>query len=225
MSGFRPRKTKLGGLPNISFVIRKPCPLGTEFKDLDSTVTSVITYLEIQQGKMPTRKALYPKDYGTTAARILRMMEGRTQETKKEKELVLVDSWFGSAQAASQLGVRGFDAILCVSTLILLYHMYTFVTHIITCILYFQIKTNHSLFPKKFIEEHLKDAPGGVHIVLTGKAPNEVSLMAVGYKYSKRNVLNFMCTQTAGHTRPGTPYEMKFTDAHGNVCVRYVKRP
>jgi hypothetical protein len=31
MSAFRPRTTKLGGLPNISFVMRKPEPLGKLF--------------------------------------------------------------------------------------------------------------------------------------------------------------------------------------------------
>ena len=32
MSAWRPRKNKTGGLPNISFILRKPEPLGTEFK-------------------------------------------------------------------------------------------------------------------------------------------------------------------------------------------------
>jgi hypothetical protein len=30
MSAWKPRKTALGGLPNISFIIRKPKPLGKE---------------------------------------------------------------------------------------------------------------------------------------------------------------------------------------------------
>ena len=32
MSAYVPRTTKTGGLPNISFILRKPEPLGTEFK-------------------------------------------------------------------------------------------------------------------------------------------------------------------------------------------------
>ena len=32
MSAWKPRKDKTGGLPNISFIQRKPEPLGTEFK-------------------------------------------------------------------------------------------------------------------------------------------------------------------------------------------------
>ncbi len=32
MSEWKPRTSALGGLPNISFILRKPKPLGTEFK-------------------------------------------------------------------------------------------------------------------------------------------------------------------------------------------------
>eukprot|EP00873_Tetraselmis_striata_P006477 jgi/Tetstr1/426741/TSEL_001678.t1 len=32
MSAYQPRATKLGGLPNLSFIYRKPKPLGTEMK-------------------------------------------------------------------------------------------------------------------------------------------------------------------------------------------------
>jgi len=39
MSAFKPQSTKTGGLPNISFVQRKPRPLGTEFKDIADAVT------------------------------------------------------------------------------------------------------------------------------------------------------------------------------------------
>jgi hypothetical protein len=34
MSAWCPRKTKTGGLPNISFILRKPEPLGKEFKSM-----------------------------------------------------------------------------------------------------------------------------------------------------------------------------------------------
>jgi hypothetical protein len=51
MSAYQPRVTKCGGLPNISFIKRKPKPLGTEFKTLVDAVTGVMTCTEIQQGK------------------------------------------------------------------------------------------------------------------------------------------------------------------------------
>jgi hypothetical protein len=39
MSAWRPRKSKTGGLPNISFILRKPEPLGTEFKSMACSET------------------------------------------------------------------------------------------------------------------------------------------------------------------------------------------
>jgi hypothetical protein len=39
MSSWRPRKIKTGGLPNTSFILRKPEPLGTEFKSMACSET------------------------------------------------------------------------------------------------------------------------------------------------------------------------------------------
>jgi hypothetical protein len=39
MSAWKARTTKLGGLPFLSFVLRKPKPLGTEFKVTADTET------------------------------------------------------------------------------------------------------------------------------------------------------------------------------------------
>ena len=64
-----------------------------------------------------------------------------------------------------------------------------------------------------------------MHIVLEGVAPNNAPLVAVGYKYNKKKVILFICTRRGLSTRPGKPYEMKFTDTVGNVCIREVERP
>ena len=55
MSSIRPRKDKLGGLPHISFIYRKPKPIGTEFKAVCDATTGVMTFLEIQEGKNAMR--------------------------------------------------------------------------------------------------------------------------------------------------------------------------
>jgi hypothetical protein len=39
MSAFRPRTSKTGGFPNISYILRKPEPLGAEFKDIACSKT------------------------------------------------------------------------------------------------------------------------------------------------------------------------------------------
>ncbi len=74
------------------------------------------------------------------------------------------------------------------------------------------MKQYHNLFPKDFIEEALKDAPGGVHIVLKGTTRDEVNLVAIGYCYSRKTILHFVLAENAGNTEPGDPYEMKYTD-------------
>ena len=40
-----------------------------------------------------------------------------------------------------------------------------------------------------------------------------------------KNVLVFLFNKGAGSTAPGEPYEARFPDAFGNVCIRHVKRP
>ena len=51
MSALVPRTTKTGNLPNLSFVKRKPEPLGTEFKvAMDGLVGKTVS-MEIQEGK------------------------------------------------------------------------------------------------------------------------------------------------------------------------------
>ena len=87
------------------------------------------------------------------------------------------------------------------------------------------MKQYHNLFPKDFIEAALKDAPGGVHIVLKGTTRDEVNLVAIGYCYSRKTILHFVLAENAGNTEPGDPYEMQYTDSYGNICTRYVDHP
>ena len=51
MSVYIPQTTKTGGFHNISFIMRKPENLGTEFKSIVCPVLGVMTYLEIQMDK------------------------------------------------------------------------------------------------------------------------------------------------------------------------------
>jgi hypothetical protein len=48
MSSYRPRTTATGSLPNISFIFRKPEPLGTEFKCAACPIIGTMKCLEIQ---------------------------------------------------------------------------------------------------------------------------------------------------------------------------------
>lgn len=45
MSAWRPRKDKTGGLPDISFILQKPEPLGTEFKCMACSLTGIFFFI------------------------------------------------------------------------------------------------------------------------------------------------------------------------------------
>ena len=138
-------------------------------------------------------------ELGATAACTVRLGVG-TNSLPESRSIVMGDAWFDSVKAAAATAKRGMEDI-------------------------YQVKSNHGLYPKKFIEEVLEGVPGGTHIVLQGTAPNEAELIAVEYRYSSKVSLCFVATKNAGSTREGEPYETKFTDGHGNVYVRLVSRP
>ena len=77
MSAWKPRKTKLGGLPNITHIPRKPEPLGTEFKCVACSQTGCMLNLEIQRGKDGMRDARYNRELGNTAGCTIRLAEER----------------------------------------------------------------------------------------------------------------------------------------------------
>ena len=47
MSAWRPQSTAKGGLPNLSFIMRKPEDLGIEFKSAVCPILGIMTFLEI----------------------------------------------------------------------------------------------------------------------------------------------------------------------------------
>jgi len=61
--------------------------------------------------------------------------------------------------------------------------------------------------------------------LLEGTTQDEVKLIALGYRYSRKTALHFVLTENAGNSKPGIPYQMKYTDNFGNICSRYVDRP
>jgi hypothetical protein len=157
--------------------------------------------MEIQRGKDGMKSQKFNQQVGATAGCTLRLLlDTIPQDMKTSKHGVRGDAWFGSIKTANEIGLRGHEAVL-------------------------QIKQYHSLFPKEFIESALKNAPGGVHILLEGTTNDEVPLVALGYRYSRKTILFFVLTKNGGSSKLGDPYHMKYTDTFGNVCTRYVDRP
>ena len=203
------RTTTTGGLPHLSYIARKPEPLGTEFKNLVDGVTGSMLWLEIQEGKERMKSKPFQNMGGTTAC-VMRGVAacGSTfmnlpllneEESIHEPRVFYGDSWFGSVKAAVEVAKQGHHAC-------------------------FLVKTGHSKSPKKFLEEEMKDFPGGTWITLKATVEG-VDLVSIGYKYNKKKVLTFVCTKGAGSSKHGVPYVAKFPDTFGNVCIRHIARP
>jgi hypothetical protein len=172
MCAMRPRTTKLGGCPHISYILRKPEPLGTEFKKTCCAITGVLMTLEIQRAKEHIQKQKYNKDFRATTGVCLRLVEAADPKDGL-KEYIKGDAWFGSVRACAAVGEKGHKAFL-------------------------QIKGNKGLYPKVFIEEQMASTPGGTSIVLKGTYPNGVPLVAIGYQYITQTTLYFVMTEDAG---------------------------
>ena len=61
MSPFQPRTTTTAGLPHLSFIQRKPRPLGTEFKNTADGDTGIMLHLELQEGAAAQQQKKYNK--------------------------------------------------------------------------------------------------------------------------------------------------------------------
>ena len=185
---------------------RKPEPLGSEFKNIVDGLSGEMVWLELQEGKNRMATKEYQQELGATAACVLRGVKATGDsnsrpESNETGKLFLGDSWFGSVKAAANVALAGHHACM-------------------------MVKTAHSRSPKKFLDETMKDFPGGTWITLEGRAQKEgIDLVCVGYKYNKKTVLTFVFTKGAGSTAPGESYEARFPDKYGNVCVRHVSRP
>ena len=205
MSAFKPQTSKTGNLPHLSFILRKPEPLGTELKTVASKASNgPIIHAEIQEGKMPMRAKTYSAEFGPTAACTLRLVEGTKDSGQKPdpmtKNLYYGDSWFAGFKTAVAIKEK-FD-----------------------CEFVGPIKNSHKFFPRKYLEDTMETWPPGSHLVLrTTKDAHKY--YGIGYKYNSKKVLVFIATENAGHTQPGTPYEAKWQDANGRIAKRSIARP
>ena len=135
MSPFCLKHSPTGNLPNISFIVRKPEPLGIEFKTVCCARTGIMIWMEIQRSKAKMAKQEYYATLGAQTACLLRMVDGTqhcgqpiTDQWEDKpmytgeagcymhavNDLYIGDSWFGSVKACEKLALRRKDCILCV---------------------------------------------------------------------------------------------------------------
>ena len=93
------------------------------------------------------------------------------------------------------------------------------------------VKTNHSRYPKQFLQSKMQNWPAGSHLllrtVLNKGRRREKVIYALGYKYSKAKVLFFIFNEGAGHTEcfEKNAYEAKWKDTNLNTLTRMIPRP
>lgn len=200
MSAYRPRTTKTGGLPNISWIERKPEPLGTELKNVACALTGIMLALEIQRGA--NNEVVLGHDHLNTCCAVstrLAELSARCGQTEERADIFQGDSWFSSCPTVESIDKLG--------------HKYKGILKVAT-----------AGYPKDWLEETMHHYPGGTHLVLESVKGGR-KMYAIGYKYSSKKVLTFIASEGSGSTLPGHEYETRFPDRHGNVHSRKIARP
>ena len=88
-------------------------------------------------------------------------------------------------------------------------------------------QTNHSCYPKAFLQSKMQSLPAGSHLLLNKGRRGEKVVYALGYKYCKAKVMFFIFNEGAGHTecRDEYAYEGKWKDKNLNTLTRKIRRP
>ena len=201
MCAWRPRSDKLGRLPHISFIKRKPEPLGSEFKDLCDEHGIMLT-AELQESKdamadKPHRDQLHMAG-GACASRLV---EDAGQAHKNK--ILIGDAGFGSVPAAVYL----------------LSKLGTYAT--------LNVKGAHGGFPDEWLRNAVKGHGAGTCVAMEAEVEHNgrvVKLMALSYRYSRSKKAQLFVS-TCGSTAAGEFYTAKFKDAAGQPCAKPVWRP
>ncbi|CAB9499209.1 unknown protein [Seminavis robusta] len=217
MSGWCPKNSKTGGLPNITYEPRKPVPLGTMLRNGVECITGCLVNqdLVMQPEKQNFKDYVYSdvqeQVRETTSLPGSPVMPGHAAEVLRQVRDAKVerggwcggDAWFGSVATCVELKKR-----LGVHS--------TFI-----------MKNNKHFFPIEALMAVLTarhgDRPAGHWVTMTTEIAG-VKLIAMAYAWSQKGVSYFI--STCGSTEPSEiKYESKFEDAWGNTCSKMLNRP
>ena len=110
-------KSGVGGIPHLSFVKRKPKPLGLELKCVADAEIGVMLFMEIQEGAVRMGRKKYLNAYQATTACTLRLIEGCVPKDHNDQITAYIDAWFCSVKTAEALReLFQVDVIGCVKT-------------------------------------------------------------------------------------------------------------
>jgi hypothetical protein len=181
-------KSGNGGLPHLSFIKRKPQPLGTELKSVCEGTFGICVFIEIQKGKIRMARKKWARTYGATTGCTLRLLDAlqisELGDPDPKKRCVYADSWFASFKTAmalrEELGLHFTGPI----------------------------KTAHECFPIEHMRASLSTMKRGEHIVL--ECVDITNLWAIGWH--DHHFKTYITTH--GHTRPGKPAHKKRQDKY-----------
>jgi hypothetical protein len=181
-------KSGVGGIPHLSFIKRKPKPLGLENKCVCDGETGVMLFIEIQEGALRMARKKYERAHQATTACTLRLIEGCLGAPPSDDLQVTayIDSWFCSYATAKALhDIFKVDVIGCV-------------------------KTAHAKFPIEPARWILSTMERGQHLVFHLDEPDEqmsitrrtlppvavawqVCLLRKNVNYQMAEIIPFMC--------------------------------
>ena len=210
MSAWRPKTTKTGGLPNITFEPRKPKPLGTMLKNGVEATTGIMVTQDIVEGADAQRVKKYNGDVSSLPRK--EPIMGHVAETLRlcNSANVAEGGWVG--------GDAWFGSIPCVVELMKKKGIF----------LTFIIKQNVQYCPLQVIQRIMrarnKDGrAAGRHAVMKATISG-VDLFLLAYAWSNQRAAYIVssCGTTVQHEKP---YRTHFTDDYGNVTFKEIPRP
>jgi Transposase IS4 len=217
MSGWRPKTSKLGGLPNITFEPRKPVPLGTQLRNGVECYTGCLVFQDIVQNPEEQQRKEYfyadvdnqiprlshlplRKPIAAHVAEVMRQVKGANVA---QGGWVGGDAWFGSVMTCVEL-MKEFGVYS------------TFIVKGNT--LYFPMAALHSVLSARH-----GNRPAGHWVTMTATIA-DVNVIAIAYAWSQKGVSYFV--STCGDTEPSVlKYQSKFEDEWGNTMTREIDRP
>ena len=188
------------GMPHLSFVKRKPEPLGAEVKNLCDGASGVMLCLELQEGKARMANKKFCDLHKATTACTLRLpcfaglSEIDVREEDKVVRLLIGDSWFAGHETAKAL--RGKLGIRFVGN----------------------VKTAHKGCPIEQLRWDLSKTTRGDHVVHQLEGEEEC---AVGW--NDHHFKTFVAT--GGVCTAGRDAKRKRQNDAGQTCHKEVKRP
>jgi Transposase IS4 len=217
MSAWRPKTSKRGGLPNITYEPRKPVPLGTQFRNGVECYSGCLVFQDVaQNAEEQHRKEFFYADVDNRVPRLSHLplrnpMQQHTAEVMRQvKGANLVrggwvggDAWFGSVMTCIEL-MKEFGVF---STFIVKTHT-----------LFFPMAALHSVLSARH-----GNKPAGHWVTMTTTIDG-IKVHAIAYAWSQKGVSYFV--STCGDTEPSVhKYQSLFEDEWGNTQVREINRP